>query len=84
MPQSARGRDGPRFEAGDDRLLLRLGLTVSISQAPELFDVPAGDGNFFPRLNDLIRDLDGTSWWTFAVGVASVLRSAPGRPRSAA
>ena len=52
--------------------LFGLGLTVAMSQLPRIFGVPAGSGNFFPRLADLVRDLDETSWWTLAVGSASV------------
>jgi high affinity sulfate transporter 1 len=52
--------------------LFGLGLTVAMGQLPKLFGVPAGSGNFFPRLADLVRDLDDTSWWTLAVGLACV------------
>ena len=37
--------------------LFGLGLTIMVSQAPSLVGVPAGDGDFFPRLEDLIGDL---------------------------
>jgi SulP family sulfate permease len=53
--------------------LFGLGLTVAMSQLPKIFGVPAGDGNFFPRLADLARDLDDTSWWTLAVGLTSIV-----------
>ena len=52
--------------------LFGLGLTVTIGQLPKVFGVPAGDGNFFPQLADLARSLDDTSWWTLAVGAASI------------
>ena len=52
--------------------LFGLGLTVTIGQLPKIFGVPAGSGNFFPRLADLVGDLDDTSWWTLAVGAASI------------
>ena len=66
--------------------LFGLALTVTVGQLPKLFGVPAGSGNFFPRVADLVRDLDDTSWWTLAVGVACVAallalrRLAPGVP----
>lgn len=37
--------------------LFGLGLTIMVSQAPSLVGVPAGDGDFFPRLEDLIGGL---------------------------
>jgi high affinity sulfate transporter 1 len=52
--------------------LFGLGLTIIIGQAPKLFGVPDGSGEFFDRLGDLIGDLDATHGWTLAVGVASV------------
>jgi sulfate permease, SulP family len=52
--------------------LFGLGLTVAMSQLPKVLGVPAGDGGFFPRLADLVRHLDETSWWRLAVGLASI------------
>jgi MFS superfamily sulfate permease-like transporter len=40
--------------------LFGLGLTVSIGQLPKVFGVPAGEGDFFPRVTDLVRPLDDT------------------------
>lgn len=66
--------------------LFGLGLTVAMSQLPNLFGVPDGDGGFFPRLADLVGDLDQTHGWTLAIGAACVLallvlrRVAPGAP----
>jgi SulP family sulfate permease len=68
--------------------LFGLGLTVTIGQLPKLFGVPAGNGHFFSQLRDLVESLDGTSWWTLAVGLASVAalvvlrRPAPALPGS--
>ena len=52
--------------------LFGLGLTIIIGQAPSLFGVPAGSGEFFDRAADLVRDLDKTNGWTLAVGAGSV------------
>src|SRR5262249_42578959 len=52
--------------------LFGLGLTIAISQAPKVLGVPDGDGNFFPRLADLIGDLDSVQGWTAAVGLGSI------------
>jgi MFS superfamily sulfate permease-like transporter len=59
-------------KAGDDRLSFGLGLTISIAQVPSIFGVPAGDGNFFPQLWDLLGHLDDITAATFAVGGASL------------
>lgn len=53
-------------------VLFGLGLTIIVGQLPAIFGVPAGDGNFFPRLWDLLKDLGDTSGWTLAVGAGSV------------
>ena len=53
--------------------LFGLGLTVTVGQLPELLGVPAGSGNFFPRVGDLVRDLDDVNRWTLAVGLACVV-----------
>jgi sulfate permease, SulP family len=52
--------------------LFGLGLFVALSQLPRIFGVPAGSGNFFPRLWDLLTDLDQTQGWTLAVGLTSI------------
>ena len=52
--------------------LFGLGMFVALSQLPRIFRVPAGSGNFFPRLWDLLTDLDQTQGWTLAVGLASI------------
>jgi high affinity sulfate transporter 1 len=53
--------------------LFGLGLTVTVGQLPKVFGVAAGSGHFFPQVRDLVERLDGTSWWTLAVGVASIV-----------
>jgi sulfate permease, SulP family len=50
-----------------------LSMTIAIRQAPKLFGVKSGDGNFFQRLWDLIIHLGQTNGWTLLVGVASLV-----------
>jgi sulfate permease, SulP family len=52
--------------------LFGLGLTISIAQLPGIFGVPAGSGNFFPQLWDLLGHLDDTATTTLAVGAGSL------------
>jgi len=52
--------------------LFGLGMTIALAQLPSVLGVPAGDGNFFPRLADLIGDLDEVHGPTVAVGAASL------------
>jgi SulP family sulfate permease len=52
--------------------LFGLGLTISIAQVPSLLGVPAGEGNFFPQLWDLLGHLDDTATVTLAVGAGSL------------
>lgn len=52
--------------------LFGLGLTIALAQLPSVLGVPAGEGNFFPRLADLAGDLDEVHWATVAVGAASL------------
>ena len=52
--------------------LFGLGLTIALAQLPSLLGVDAGEGNFFPRLWDLLGDLGDVDVTTLAVGVASL------------
>lgn len=52
--------------------LFGLGLTISIAQVPSLLGVPAGSGNFFPQLWDLLGHLDDIATVTLAVGAGSL------------
>ena len=52
--------------------LFGLGLTIMVSQVPSLVGVPAGDGDFFPRLEDLIGDLGDVHTATLALGAACI------------
>jgi SulP family sulfate permease len=52
--------------------LFGLGLTIMIGQLPSVLGVPAGEGNFFPRLWDLLGDLGEVQGATLAVGAASL------------
>lgn len=54
------------------RFLFGLGLTIMVGQAPSLLGLAAGDGNFFPRLADLIDALGDVHGATVAVGLACV------------
>jgi sulfate permease, SulP family len=61
-----------------------LGLTIILSQLPALLGVPSAKGGFFERLWQLLQELDQISWWTAAVGFASlalVLALQAGVPR---
>jgi SulP family sulfate permease len=59
--------------------LFGLGLTIILSQATSLLGVPAGDGNFFPRLRDLLHHLDDVHATTLAVGAGSIAVLAVGK-----
>lgn len=68
--------------------LFGLGLTIAIGQLSKLFGVPAGSGDFFEQLWDLLSSLGETDALTLVVGAASVAflvvlgRVAPGLPSS--
>jgi sulfate permease, SulP family len=49
-----------------------LALTIMVGQAPKLLGVGESDGNFFPRLADLLGDLDSIHGGTLVVGLASI------------
>lgn len=51
-----------------------LGLTIIIGQVPALLGLPGGvDGNFLPKLAEVIRDFGLTNFWTAAIGVGSLV-----------
>jgi SulP family sulfate permease len=52
--------------------LFGLGLTIMIGQVPKLLGVDDGSGNFFPRLADLVRELDSIDVTTLVVGFGSL------------
>jgi SulP family sulfate permease len=52
--------------------LFGLGLTISIAQLPALLGVPAGSGNFFGQVWDLLGHLDDIVSTTFVVGAGSL------------
>ncbi len=52
--------------------LFGLGLTIMIGQLPSVLGLPAGEGNFFPRLWDLLGDLGDVDTTTLAVGLGSL------------
>jgi sulfate permease, SulP family len=68
--------------------LFGLGMTIAVGQLPKLFGVEGGSGNFFPKLWDLLGQLDETSATTLAVGIGSLAalvvlrRRAPALPAS--
>jgi high affinity sulfate transporter 1 len=49
-----------------------LAVTIVLTQLPALLGVPTGTGGFFEKLWDLLNDLSEISWWTAAVGLASL------------
>ncbi len=53
--------------------LFGLGLTVAVSQLPKVLGIPEGSGNFFPRLEDIVRELGDVQAWTLAVGLGSMI-----------
>lgn len=53
--------------------LFGLGLTIVAAQLPDLLGVPGGSGDFFPRMRDLLAELDRVDTATAAVGVGSVI-----------
>ena len=52
--------------------LFGLGLTIMITQLPSVLGIPAGEGDFFPRLWDLLGDLGDIDGTTLAVGAGSL------------
>jgi SulP family sulfate permease len=52
--------------------LFGLGLTIMITQLPSVLGVPGGEGDFFPRLWDLLGDLGDIDGTTLAVGAGSL------------
>ena len=52
--------------------IIGLALTIIAGQVPKLFGVEAGDGDFFEKLWDLIRNLGDTSGLTLLVGGLSL------------
>jgi MFS superfamily sulfate permease-like transporter len=52
--------------------LFGLGLVIALAQVPSLLGVAAGEGNFFPRLWDLLGDLGDVDVTTLAVGGGSL------------
>jgi sulfate permease, SulP family len=53
--------------------LFGLGLTIMIGQLPSILGIPAGEGDFFPRLWDLLGDLGEIDGPTLAVGAGSLV-----------
>lgn len=49
-----------------------LALTIVLTQLPSLLGVPSPTGGFFDKLWGLLRELGDVSWWTAAVGLASL------------
>lgn len=59
--------------------LFGLGLTIMLAQAPSVLGVKGGDGDFFPRLRDLVRALDGIDAATLAVGAGTIVMLVAGK-----
>ena len=49
-----------------------LAASIAMRQAPKLFGIEGGDGDFFQRLWQLITHLGETNGWTLAIGAASL------------
>ncbi|MFN8482371.1 MAG: SulP family inorganic anion transporter [Anaerolineae bacterium] len=49
-----------------------LALTIAIGQAPKLFGVPSGSGNFFQQFFQLLFNLPQTNPYTFVIGAGSI------------
>jgi high affinity sulfate transporter 1 len=52
--------------------LFGLGLTILVTQLASVLGVTTSGGNFFPNLRSLLENLDQTSGWTAAIGLASL------------
>ncbi len=52
--------------------LFGLGLVIVLAQLPALLGVPAGEGNFFPALADVLGELGDVHAATLAVGAGAV------------
>ena len=52
--------------------LFGLGMVITLAQLPSLLGVKAGEGNFFPALNDVLGELGDVDGTTLAVGVGSI------------
>ncbi|WCB93579.1 putative sulfate transporter [Baekduia alba] len=59
--------------------LFGLGLTITVGQLTSLIGLPAGDGDFFPRLRDIVGHLDDIHGTTLAVGAGSIAVLVVGR-----
>src|SRR5436305_3663717 len=49
-----------------------LGLTIMVKQAHKLLGVPAGHGNFFDQLWNVVLTIKTVNAWTLAVGAATI------------
>jgi high affinity sulfate transporter 1 len=52
--------------------LFGLGMVITLAQVPSILGVKAGEGNFFPALNDVLHELGDVHGATLAVGLGSV------------
>ena len=53
--------------------LFGVALDIIVTQAPKLFGVSPGSGNFFERTAQLVATLGGTNPWTLGIGLGSLL-----------
>jgi sulfate permease, SulP family len=66
--------------------LFGLGMVITLAQVPAVLGVPAGEGNFFPALADVLGELGDIHATTLAIGGASIVllvlgkRFVPGVP----
>ena len=59
--------------------IVGLALTIMVGQLPKLFGVPAGSGNFFEQLADLVGNLGDSSLVTILIGFGSLAIVLAGR-----
>jgi sulfate permease, SulP family len=53
--------------------IVGLALTIIIGQVPSLLGVPKGEGDFFEKAWDVVKQLDSISWATATVGLVSLV-----------
>ena len=52
--------------------IIGLALTILVGQLPKLFGIEGGEGDFFEKLWDVVKNLGDTQWRTLTVGLISL------------